>query len=275
MERIVVGYDGSAASVSALSWAAVRAGRQATTVRLVNIGSRFARDLAPAVDQLAEAEAFLREHAPEAGVERHRLDGGFADPLTDFAADADLLVVGIDPGHPIRAALAGATPLRMSMQPGVPLAVVPAGWVDVGDPVTVGIADDDSSSAALAFAAAEAGEAGASLRLVHAWLMPTPSFSGPAILVTTPDSEAAGHQVVLDAAERWVVPRHPAIRLQGALVRDGRAAALLRYASRSSMLVIGAPGRGALAGALLGSVAEGVLWQAECPVVIVPRGLSL
>jgi nucleotide-binding universal stress UspA family protein len=85
----------------------------------------------------------------------------------------------------------------------------------------------------------------------------------------------AEHRATQTAAVNWVVERYPAMNLQSELVRDSRSAALLRYAPRSSMLVIGTHHRGVLAGSLLGSVAEGVLWQAECPVAVVPRDAVL
>lgn len=274
MERIVLGYDGSPASVSALEWVAARAGREVAKVGLVNVVSQFTVDRRAALDELSDAEVLLRDRAPGVEVELHRLEGGVTDTLTDFSADADLLVVGINPGHPIRAAMAGAMPLRLSAHAHVPVVMVPAGWADVGDPITVGVAEDGSSDAALAFAAREAAEAEASIRLVHAWLMPTPSFSGSTALVVTPQDVMIEHRATLDAAVSWVVDRYPTMGLQSELVRDSRPAALLRYASRSSMLVIGTNHRGVLAGSLLGSVAQGVLWQSECPVAVVPRNAT-
>jgi nucleotide-binding universal stress UspA family protein len=274
MERIVLGYDGTPASVSALSWVAARAGREVATVGVVNVVSQFTVDRRAALDQLAEAETTLRDRAPGVQVELHRLEGGVTDSLTSFSADTDLLVVGINPGHPIRAAVAGAVPLRISSHAHVPVVMVPAGWVDVGDPITVGVSDDGSSDDALAFAAREADETDSGIRLVHAWLMPTPSFSGSAVLVVTAEDVMIENRAVLDKAMKWVMERYPTMNLQTELVRDSRSAALLRYAARSSMLVIGTNHRGVLAGSLLGSVAEGVLWQAECPVAVVPLNAS-
>lgn len=270
MERIVLGYDGTSASVSALEWVAERAARARTLVGVVNVVSKLAHDRAGALDRLGEAEALLRERVPGIGVELHRLEGGAVDALSEFADDADLLVVGINPGHPIRAAFAGAMPLRLSTLSRVPVAMIPAGWVSSNDPVTVGVAGDGSSAAALAFAAREARDTGDPLRMVHAWLMPTPSFSGSTVLVQTTESVIAEHRVVLDDALSWVLARHATLPIQTELVRDSRSAALLRFAGRSSMLVIGTHHRGTLAGSILGSVAQEVLWHAECPVMVVP-----
>lgn len=275
MERIVLGYDGTSASVSALAWVAARAARERAVVAVVNVVSKLARDRAVTLDELGEAETFLRERVPGIGVELHRLEGGAVDTLSEFADEADLLVVGINPGHPIRAAVAGAVPLRLSTLSRVPVAMIPAGWVETNDSVTVGIAGDDSSAAALAFGAQEARATGAPLRLVHAWLMPTPSFSGSAVLVQTTESVIAEHREVLDGALSWVLQRSATIPIHTELVRDSRSAALLRFAGRSSMLVIGTHRRGMLEGSVLGSVAQEVLWHAECPVAVVPSEARL
>lgn len=275
MEKIVLGYDGSPASVSALSWVAARASREAAKVGVVNVVSRFAHERETALNHLAHAEEFLRDRVAGVGVELHRLEGSVPESLSDFSDDADLLVVGVNAGHPIRAAMAGAMPLRISTHARVPVVMVPAGWVDLGDPVTVGISDDDSSAAALAFAAAEADKTDTPIRLVHAWLMPTPSFSGTTALVVTPESVMAEHRAKLDAAVSWVIARYPTMNLQSELVRDSQSAALLRYGPRSSMLVIGTHHRGVLAGSLLGSVAQEILWRAESPVAVVPRDAVL
>lgn len=273
MERIILGYDGSPASVSALAWVAARSGqRPEAKVGVVNVASRFTRDRVRGLEQLSDAEAFLQSQAPGVSVELHRLEGGVPDSLTEFAVDADLLVVGINVGHPMRAVMTGAVPLRLTARAQAPVVLVPTGWVDTADPVTVGIADDDSSDSALEFAASEALESDVPLRLIHAWLMPTPSVSGSAALSDTSAQVRAEHEATLDTAAARAAHRYPGLDVRSELVRDSRGSALLRHAARSSMLVIGTHGRGLLTGRLRGSVAQALLWHADCPVVVVPRG---
>lgn len=274
MERIVLGYDASPASVAALTWVAARARTTGADVQVVTVAGRLARDRAAGLEHLGEAEAYLRDQSPGVRVDLHRLEGGVDEALTELGADAELVVVGINPGHPVRAALAGALPLRITTHASVPVVMVPAGWVDVGEPITVGVATDASSDPALAFAAREAEQTERALRLVHAWLMPTPSFSGSTVLVAAPETVLAEHRAILDAATLWVMERYPTTGLTTELVRDSRSTALLRFAPRSSMLVIGTHRRGIVAGALTGSVAQEVLWRAECPVVVVPETSS-
>lgn len=270
MERIVLGYDGSPAAISALSWTAERSTRGMTKVDVVLVASPSAQDRTPGVERLAEAEAALRDRVPGLEVELHRLDGAVTTSLAEAAEGADLVVIGIHTGHPIRAAANGWTPLRLSLRVQTPVCIVPAGWTEGGDPVTVGIADDDSSNAALAFGIAEAGTTGTGLRLVHAWLMPSPTFDYGTALAVDPELVIGEHRRTLDDAARHVARQHPTLPVAKELIRDSRSAALLRFASRSSLLLIGTHRRGMLAGTLLGSVAQEVLWRADCPVCVVP-----
>lgn len=271
MEHIILGFDGTSASVSALDWVAARAARRASRVGIVNVISDPSHDHDSELGRLTDAESSLRERAPETTIELHVLEGGPTEALAAFAAQADLLVVGINTGHPIRASLAGAFPLRLSARSHVPVVLVPAGWVDRDEAVSVGIADDDSSDAALSFAVREAGSHDVPLRLVHAWLMPAPTYVGAAALVSTPEAALASHRDTINTATRWVTERFTTIRVQSELVRDSSIAALLRLASTSSLIVIGTHHRGLLAGSLLGSVAQDVIWQSDCPIAIVPN----
>ncbi|WP_345802682.1 universal stress protein [Microbacterium sp. AZCO] len=272
MERIVLGYDGSPAAVAALRWTADRRGRSRAKVDVVNVISPMTRDRSLGIEQLADAETYLRERAPGMPVELHRLEGAMPDTLGDFSHGVDLIVVGIDPAHMIRATFPGLVPLELAMESNVPVCLVPAGWVEADDPVTVGIADDESSDSAVAFAVREARLTSASLRLVHAWLMPTPARYGATALALSVDHELALHRVVLDEAMGSLIEAHPSLSVEGELVRESRAAALLKFAATSSMLVIGTHHHGPLTGALLGSVAQDVLWRATCPVCVVPNG---
>jgi nucleotide-binding universal stress UspA family protein len=271
MERILLGFDGSPASVSALTWVAERAAREPATVTVTTVVARGAADSSEALQHLADADAFLREHAPGTVVHVTSSRGGVVDVLVESSEGADLVVVGITPGHPMRAVLSGALPLRVSAHSSVPVAMVPPGWVDLGDAVTVGIDSDESSDAALSFGADEALRSDRSLRLVHAWLMPTPTFAGSTTRMASPEAVVERHRMTLDAATRTASSRHPALDVCSELHRESAPTTLLRYAAESSMLVIGTHRRGIVAGNLWGSVAQDVLWRAECPIVVVPR----
>ena len=274
MERIVLGFDGSPAAVSALSWTAARAARGPAKVDVVLVVSPFTTDRAPGLQHLGDAETFLLERLPALEVELHRLEGAVTESIAHAAEDADLVVIGINPGHPIRAAAAGWTPLRLSTRAAAPVCMIPPGWVQADDPVTVGIANDDSSDGALDFAAAEAIRTSTRLRLVHSWLMPTPTFDDAKVVAASPDAVIEEHRNVLERAVQRVADRHRTLSVQSELIRDSRSDALLRFDGRSSLIVIGTHRRGVLVGSLLGSVGQEIMWRAECPICVVPPEFS-
>jgi nucleotide-binding universal stress UspA family protein len=275
VERIVLGYDGSPAAVSALNWTAARAARGLAKVDVVLVVSPFTTDRTRGLEHLGVAETFLLERLPSLEVELHRLEGAVTESIAEAAEDADLVVIGINPGHPIRAAAAGWTPLRLSTRATAPVCMIPPGWIQGDDPVTVGVASDDSSGDALTFAATEAVRTSTGLRLVHSWLMPTPDFNGSTAVVASSDAVIEDHRNLLENAVQQVAEMHPTLSIQSELIRDSRSAALLRFEGRSSLIVIGSHRRGVLIGSLLGSVGREIMWQAECPICVVPPGIAM
>src|SRR3546814_902459 len=174
MENIVVGVDGSRASRSAVDWVAERCAAKPARVDVVNVVWDITGGRDASIELLADAERAIRDRVPGQEVEFHRAEGTVARTLGDYSADADLLVIGVDPDHAVRAALGGWVPVRVAAHARVPVCVVPAGWAPVDGAVTVGLADDGSSDRALAFAAREALETGAHLDIVHGWRLPDP-----------------------------------------------------------------------------------------------------
>jgi nucleotide-binding universal stress UspA family protein len=100
--------------------------------------------------------------------------------------------------------------------------------------------------------------------------MSTPYLESSAALAFDAEIVMAAHGRVLKNAVQRVLDARPTQSVQSELVRDTPSAALLRFASRSSLLLIGTHRRGVLAGGLLGSVAQEILWRADCPVCVVP-----
>ena len=270
MERIVLGYDGSPAAVSALNWTAARAVQGQTSVDVVLVVSPLFEERATERQRLGKAEALLLERVPGLDVAVHRLEGGVTDTIARTSDNADLVVVGLNPGHPIRAAAGGWMPLRLSTRSEAPVCMIPVGWRHTDDPVTVGVGSDGSSDAALDFAAAEARRGSTDLRLVHSWLMPSPALDASTIVAVTPEEVIEDNWQVLEGAAQRVLIQHPNLPVQSELVRDSRSAALLRFDGRSSLIVIGTHRRGVLMGSLLGSVGQEILWRAECPICVVP-----
>lgn len=270
MERVVLGYDGSPASEAALEWVAHRARGRRTELDIVLVTNMFLSDRTVAGTVLEAAARRWRDLAPDSPANVVRLDGTMPATLTNAARGAGLLVLGIQAGSRVRTVLGGWMPLRAALQSGAPTAVIPAGWAAGDDPVAVGLDDDDSSMAAVDFAAAEAFSAGAPLRVIHSWLMGGSQVQGTMALLPSPQRVAREHARILDATVERVRSEFPHLDVRRELVRDNPTSALTRAAARSRMVVIGSHGRGVISGSLLGSVGLDLVGVLERPVCIVP-----
>ena len=135
--------------------------------------------------------------------------------------------------------------------------------------VVVGVDGTLPSLRALVFALAEARLRGGSVVAVIAWHEPytgqplAASVADPAVLA---DAAAEALERALDEvrADDW------GIHLERRVRRGRPGEVLLRAADNAALVVVGSRGRGGLTGALLGSVAQQLVRDAACPVVVVP-----
>lgn len=138
-------------------------------------------------------------------------------------------------------------------------------------PLVVGVDGSEHSLRAVDWAADEAALRGVALRLVHAsrW----ERYEGPALAdgIGGPAGEVSGEDILRAAALR-ARRRHPGLDVATDVVPEEPEYVLLREGRRSSAVVVGTRGRGALAHALLGSVSLTVATRARCPVVVVRGG---
>ncbi|RKT31108.1 universal stress protein family protein [Microbacterium sp. AG1240] len=274
MGHIVLGFDGSAAADSALDWVAERVSARPAGVVLVVVANMFHAER-PVLERFAqEASERLRARVPDAAVDIDIVDGRMPGTLSRSAEGAELLVVGMHTNARARSMFAGAIPLRLTALSAVPVVLVPAGWAPRDAPVTVGLAADGSSAAALRFAAVEALAQAQPLRIVHSWLMTSPLPSAPAGGGSAAREAHDVHRAIVDGAVAALTHEHPGLVAEAALVRDNPAAALTSQASRSSLVVIGTHRRGLLTGWLLGSVAWDLVGELDDPICVVPPPLS-
>lgn len=270
METIVLGFDGSESSSVALDWVAERAASRPTQVEIVMIGGTLLQDDFGRDAGLMEAERRLRDRAPAAEVDSHRFTGKMPDSLLERARDADLLVVGAHRGRPVWSALSRWMPLRVASRSSTPVIVVPDGWEVTTGRVVVGLDDDESSTAALDFAANESARSEVPLSLVHTWTMPSPQMEGSVALLASPIEARAGQRKILRDAALRAQEAHPDLVIEQTLEQSNPVSALLRAARGASLLVLGTHHRGLLKGSLLGSIGHDVLLQCRIPVCIVP-----
>ncbi|WP_037678071.1 universal stress protein [Streptomyces griseus] len=131
--------------------------------------------------------------------------------------------------------------------------------------VTVGLDGSPESLAAARWAADEAEGRRLALRLLHAWplLAPAPARVAPEV-----DQNYWAKRLV-HTAQAELQTRHPGLTVVGNLVPEDAQEALLRAASDSEMLVLGARGLETVESYFMGDVSMPVVARAERPVVLV------
>lgn len=135
--------------------------------------------------------------------------------------------------------------------------------------VVVGVDGTLPSLRAVVFALTEARLRGGSVVAVIAWHEP---YVGPALGAAAADpavlADGAAETLerVLDEvrADDWGVP------VERRVLRGRAGDVLLRVADTGGLVVVGSRGRGGLTGVVLGSVAQQLVRDAACPVVVVP-----
>jgi nucleotide-binding universal stress UspA family protein len=135
--------------------------------------------------------------------------------------------------------------------------------------VVVGVDGSPGSQNALDFALAEATLRGASVRAVCTWDYPVALGSG--FVVPFDDLEASAVAVLADAVARATKDAPAPAPPVSTTVRGGHASeALVDEAKDAALLVVGSRGHGGFVGMLIGSISQGCVTHAPCPVVVVP-----
>jgi len=276
MERIVVGVDGSPASLKALSWADGIAQPSGATLVVVRAG------LASKADISRDLYAELGDKA------RRELDGwckdrGLAvtpesvvsdeDPRVALVAvsgeqQAGLLVIGARGTSSLAGTFLGGVAQHLAQHPTFPLAIVPADAAIETRHIVVGVDGSPGSLASARFCADLASALAVSVTAVHAqepfaeWV-PASDPDGWQRHAQTQVREWAAPIAAADVPVEVVVDRdiHPVAALTRAL-----------QARPGSIAVVGTRGQGGFAGLRLGRVPLQLLHHAGCPVVIVPHG---
>ncbi|MEV5976660.1 universal stress protein [Streptomyces sp. NPDC052114] len=134
-------------------------------------------------------------------------------------------------------------------------------------PVTAGLDGSPESLAAVDWAAREALRRDLPLHLVHVFDQPSEPSRLPEL-----DAPTLRESGALDRAVLRISAAHPDLGILDEQVAGAPVEELLAAAEFSTLCVLGSRGLGALAGALIGSVASAVAARAACPVVLVRAG---
>lgn len=287
--RVVVGFDGSDASLTAVRWAAAAATLRGRDLVLLNAllppmgGGGFAISMPPSLDLIDQLEAAAREEIDTvAGTMRGEFPGldvrgvvAIGAPsavLLEASETAELIVIGSRGRGGFTGLLLGSVGAQVAAHAACPVAVLRGSPNPDAGTVVVGIDGSPAAESALRFAFDEASRRGWSVHAVHAWDVPAYDLlivpTGP---VPVPLRDVADDEVRLTAeALAGFRDDYPDVDVVEQLVRAPAVTALLDAAAGAAMIVVGTHGRGPAMGALLGSVSNGVLHRATLPVVVVP-----
>lgn len=282
-EQIVVGIDGTEGGNVALEWALAEAASRHASVRLVHAlgDARTHASLAFYADLPVPGVTELRHHgqnvldralaeaettAPDVEVHGELADDDAVTVLTEASKHADLIVVGSHGRGPLGSLVIGSVGAAVSARASGPVVVVrgPAGDAREHSAVVVGV-DLDGSPDALAFAFDAASRHGLPVHAVMCW---HPDWLAEMMWRA---AQPAPHwlTVLLDKHLAPYVEKYPTVPVQPSVVREHAVDALVSASAAQALLVIGEKSRHPDVGTLLGSVSQGVLHHATCPVAVV------
>jgi nucleotide-binding universal stress UspA family protein len=276
---IVVGYDGKDHSRDALLWAAAEAARRDAPLLVVHAANYPGMKPHPGPGALepepgalaADQEVTVRGvsealHAyPDLRIAGATEVTSPSEALIEASRAAELVVIGTRGHGRVVGALLGSVALAAPAQARCPVIVVkrePANRRVHEDRIVVGTDGSPPAAAAVAFAAERAATTAVPLDVVIC--------TG---IQAAADWEAqqlrAVAESVAGSTTAWLRDTWPAVAVT-VRVEDGPADRVLVDASTAAeLVVVGTRGRGALKGLLLGSVSQGVISGARCPVAVV------
>ena len=139
--------------------------------------------------------------------------------------------------------------------------------------VVAGVDGSDHGREALRFALSEAALRGAPVTAVRAWSIPPLTTTGVGIIPAyevVRDELAEGTAAEL-AQSVEEASSEGSVEVELEVVQGDAAGALVERSAGAALVVLGSRGRGSVAGPLLGSVSQGVLHHAQCPVAVVHK----
>lgn len=285
---VVVGVDGSAASIGAVAYAANTAATRGIPLLLVTSytmpAAMFAEGMIPpqpVYDELErecqpiieKARATAAEVAPDIEVSHAVVEGNPAQVLIDYSRKAKLIVLGSRGLGGIKGMVLGSVSAAVASHAFCPIVVTREDTDDPGrsGPVVVGIDGSEISAKATEWAFAEASARATPLIAVHTWMDPQVQAAAAGISLTEDDWKQLEDQQLQTLSERLAgfSDRYPDVEVQRFVTRDRAVRALVEQATNAQLVVVGSHGRGGFAGMVLGSTSRALLQAAPCPVMVV------
>ncbi|MER7950578.1 universal stress protein [Streptomyces sp. NPDC096079] len=281
---VVVGVDGSDASLVATEWAADEAARHGVPLRIVH-ASLWERYEGSVPDGSADRPSgqVLAENIAGAAAERARRRVPSLTVTTDIIAmdastalleagyEADLLVLGSSGRGEFADLLLGSVGILVPARSRCPVVVVRGDRQALDarhERVLLGVGDHDADSSAVRFAFREADTRNCELDAVRTWRRGEADH--PRRGGDEKRHAEEGATAWLDKALEAGGRAHSRVRLRRDTVEGQARKVLVDRSAAADLLVLGARRRGGLVGAELGKVARRALHHASCPVAVVP-----
>ena len=281
---IAVGVDPDPSKRVALAWAADEAHRRRLPLRLVHAqgvptGGYRSTELRPSWERWNEAlhtagertlelaVAFVADRHPDVMVSTELAEGDPAWVLRGQAREAAAVVLGswhLTSAQELFGPAAVALPV-VAHAPCPVVVVREAEHITQQPPFfVVGVDGSPASRAAVDYAFEEADLRGAVLRALYVWHSP---------VLGVLDEEAAVRECrrILSETVAGRTAAFPNVELHHEVVRGHPVQALTEASAHALGLVLGTRGHGGFSGMLLGSVSQGALHHAQCPVITVPH----
>jgi nucleotide-binding universal stress UspA family protein len=280
--RLVVGFDGSDSSLSAIEWAASEAESRGASVRVVSsysmepvidfgsgatgTGIDMTDIAAWCLDRLETTTTKVFEQHPGVDHDIETVRESPAMALLREAKDADLVVVGSSGAGAFTRFLLGSVTGSLLASSPCPVVVVPEQLHAPSSRIVVGTDGSEHADHAVRWAAEEADRRGADLVVAHVWKYGYHLTMGG--IDRADDFTPVDAELILDRA----VEAARAVRgggVTGELIEGNVADSLLELSTTADLLVLGSRGRGGFRAMLFGSIASAAATHSSCPTVVV------
>jgi nucleotide-binding universal stress UspA family protein len=279
---IVVGLGDAADAWPELDWAAREASLRKRPLRVLRAfqispslwpwdtsTERMINDElhAAAGRRIKTALEHVAEQYPQVQVRGRTIEGDPRVVLRGAAETAEMVVVGSRRMNALGCAVLGSVSATVAgAESGTVVVVGAPGGLEGEQPAVVaGIDGSPVGEDVLGFAFDFASRHGRALRVVYCW--PPDRLAEMEWRMAPPAP---------DRADRWLAEslagwqaKYPDVDLHRAVVRDHAVSGLVRESASQELLVVGAHARRGRFASWLGSVSQGVLHHATCPVAVV------
>jgi nucleotide-binding universal stress UspA family protein len=271
---VVVGVDGSESSGWALQWGLEESRRRSLPLALVHSDDQeVATSPGHGGRVLEDAVGVARREGPDVQATAHHRVGHAAGLLVQASTTAATVVLGAGARAGVTRAVLGSVSHQVATHGHCPVVIVRHRASEDGagaGQVVLALDDSESSTPAVDYAFAAASRQRLGLTAVHAWWR---EYLGGVLAYSPWEgdwSEVAQEleQMMERTLAGWC-EKYPDVPVHRHLVRGHAVQMLVQESEGAALLVVGSRGRGGFPGLLLGSVSNGLLQHADCPVAVV------